>query len=120
MVERMSNSLQPVQVGASYGVDRYDACISFFIHHVVHELGPERVHELGAGEAEQEVVVVVGDHLADAVEVDGLVAEACDGGVTNGPPQVEELGHEAGYLEGEDADGALLRPGPGRWRPRTG
>ena len=34
MVERMSNSLQPVQVGASYGVDRYDACISFFIHHV--------------------------------------------------------------------------------------
>ena len=112
MVERMSNSLQPVQVGASYGVDRYDACISFFIHHVV--------HELGAGEAEQEVVVVVGDHLADAVEVDGLVAEACDGGVTDGPPQVEELGHEAGYLEGEDADGALLRPGPGRWRPRTG
>jgi hypothetical protein len=28
----MSDSLQPVQVGASYVVDRYDACISFFIH----------------------------------------------------------------------------------------
>jgi hypothetical protein len=32
MVECMSDSLQPVQVGASYVVDRYDACISFFIH----------------------------------------------------------------------------------------
>uniref|UniRef100_A0A0A9GAF3 Uncharacterized protein n=1 Tax=Arundo donax TaxID=35708 RepID=A0A0A9GAF3_ARUDO len=54
--------------------------------------GAERVDELGAGEAEEEVVVV-GDDLADAVEVDDLVAEARDGGVPNGAPHVEELGH---------------------------
>lgn len=51
---------------------------------------------------------MVGDELADAVKVDEVVAEAGEGGVGEGSPEVDKFGHEGGHLQGQDTD--RLRP----------
>lgn len=65
----------------------------------------EVVGELGAGEAEEEGLVV-GDDLTDAFERDDIVSETDYVGIGERLPEVDELGHESRDLEGQDADDA--------------
>lgn len=72
-----------------------------FLAYSAHRLGDESeiLSQFRARKA-KEKSFVAGDDLVDSLERDSLVAEADYVLVRQGLPQVEELGHEAGDLEG--------------------